>query len=1067
MGASTNVLAQQTLDHPVGKRVPWHADSGLVGNDGAVAAEAASFVVRVPGATWIRVHFSHAVLQHGSAVHVTSLSDGETQVLDAQAMSHWSNSSAYFNGNEVEVRLIAGPGTSDNRLGIDSITAQIAVVEAPAGGPGECGICANDSRTLSSEMWSARLMPVGCTASVYCNTGSGLVTAGHCLSGQSGLVAQFNVPASRPNCNTSQPPVADQFPVTPGAAYVDGGVGNDFGVLLVARNSLGQTPYERYGQYRELATSVAAVAAPSLVYGYGVDATCERSQVQQRSSGSIIARGSSTYSFDSDITGGNSGSALLVDGRIVGVVTHCTQEDCNNLATRIDLPAFVAARNMLNLNCIGTPPPPPINDACAAALPLSLGVVHGSTAVASGDGSSVCDSSVSPPDAWYRFVAPCTGVATFNTLGSAFDTILSVHSGCPNAGGSEIACNDDTSGVTSVVSLPVQRDDVYLIRIAGYNGQVGTYQISAACAASGYCVPCLADFNFDGGVDGEDVAEFMRQWEGGDPCADANVDGGIDGSDVGAFFQLWEAGGCVVPCLPPTAPTNCVATRQTPCTLSVLVTWTASVGPNISGYVIWREDPDGTFDAIGVAPASATSFIDNRFLEAGERYWYTVTAFALGDPGCGPSFSLPSNWDDSIPRLHEAIAAPTNCIAERDDATPCLDVMIRWQDNSNNETGFNIARSLDGVNFDQVGEVGANQTVFRDSQNLTNDQTYHYHVRAKSEVSCGRFFSGYSNTERGNPIYPNVAAPSGLVAERDTSSPCVLAVNVRWQDNSGNETGFNVARSLDDQNWTQIGEVGANVTSFRDVSGLQEGVRYYYHVRAKLDATPICPIIYSGYSNSNDSIPRLFGNIAAPTNCTAARDDSTPCLDVIVRWTDNANNETGYNIARRTSTSDWTQIAEVGANVTEYRDQSLSLIDGERYYYHLRAKAVTGCGTFFSEYAESDGSIPRLPSLASGPNPFHADRHNPTPQADVRVYWTNTIPFATGLRIARNEVNPNNEQAWDHVRTAAFGDTEWIDTGVVRGRTYWYRSRYEWRFTCQGQNFVVYSPYSPIDQAQP
>jgi len=62
------------------------------------------------------------------------------------------------------------------------------------------------------------------------------------------------------------------------------------------------------------------------------------------------------------------------------------------------------------------------------------------------------------------------------------------------------------------------------------------------------CVPptasCPADFNQDGGIDGDDVAAFYLAWESGDASADTNLDGGIDGDDVVTFFAAWENGGC-------------------------------------------------------------------------------------------------------------------------------------------------------------------------------------------------------------------------------------------------------------------------------------------------------------------------------------------------------------------------------------------------------------------------------------------------------------------------------------------------------------------------------------------
>lgn len=55
-------------------------------------------------------------------------------------------------------------------------------------------------------------------------------------------------------------------------------------------------------------------------------------------------------------------------------------------------------------------------------------------------------------------------------------------------------------------------------------------------------VACPADFNRDGGVDGNDIDAFFTAWEQGN--ADVNADGGVDGADVSAFFTVWEAGGC-------------------------------------------------------------------------------------------------------------------------------------------------------------------------------------------------------------------------------------------------------------------------------------------------------------------------------------------------------------------------------------------------------------------------------------------------------------------------------------------------------------------------------------------
>ena len=78
--------------------------------------------------------------------------------------------------------------------------------------------------------------------------------------------------------------------------------------------------------------------------------------------------------------------------------------------------------------------------------------------------------------------------------------------------------------------------DYYFCIISGpCNGGTSNYFIRAYCPA---------DFNCDGGIDGDDIAAFFEAWENGDLTADTNGDGGVDGDDISTFFVSWENGGC-------------------------------------------------------------------------------------------------------------------------------------------------------------------------------------------------------------------------------------------------------------------------------------------------------------------------------------------------------------------------------------------------------------------------------------------------------------------------------------------------------------------------------------------
>jgi acid phosphatase type 7 len=70
-------------------------------------------------------------------------------------------------------------------------------------------------------------------------------------------------------------------------------------------------------------------------------------------------------------------------------------------------------------------------------------------------------------------------------------------------------------------------------------------------------------------------------------------------------------------------------------------------------------------------------------------------------------------------------------------------------------------------------------------------------------------------------------APSGLTASGISSSE----IGLTWQDNSMDEDGFEVERSMDGNSFNLIATLGSNALSFTD-SGLQRNRRYYYRVRA-------------------------------------------------------------------------------------------------------------------------------------------------------------------------------------------------------------------------------------------
>ena len=130
-------------------------------------------------------------------------------------------------------------------------------------------------------------------------------------------------------------------------------------------------------------------------------------------------------------------------------------------------------------------------DQCAAAELICPGHwMGGSTSAATNDGSASCGLSSASPDVWYFYQPAGNGYATISLCGSAYDTVLSLHTGCPGTADNQLICNDNGCGLQSTLSYYVQSGHAYWIRVSGGNGAAGEFDIllsGPACAFDGDC----------------------------------------------------------------------------------------------------------------------------------------------------------------------------------------------------------------------------------------------------------------------------------------------------------------------------------------------------------------------------------------------------------------------------------------------------------------------------------------------------------------------------------------------------------------------------------------------------
>jgi hypothetical protein len=74
-----------------------------------------------------------------------------------------------------------------------------------------------------------------------------------------------------------------------------------------------------------------------------------------------------------------------------------------------------------------------------------------------------------------RFIAPAAATFQFDTVGSGYDTVLSLHDMC---GGVAVTCNDDFFGLQSQVSYAMAAGQQVLIAVSGYAGNTGDWTLN-------------------------------------------------------------------------------------------------------------------------------------------------------------------------------------------------------------------------------------------------------------------------------------------------------------------------------------------------------------------------------------------------------------------------------------------------------------------------------------------------------------------------------------------------------------------------------------------------------------
>jgi|GEM_PF-6718020 len=354
---------------------------------------------------------------------------------------------------------------------------------------------------------------------------------------------------------------------------------------------------------------------------------------------------------------------------------------------------------------------------------------------------------------------------------------------------------------------------------------------------------------------------------------------------------------------PPAAPGSLRA--AVPAAGQINLTW-KDRSDNESGFIIQRKVDNGAFQEAGRADADATSFADSG-LDPEVSYIYRVYSYNADGNSYNASNEaatvagnspLPAGWVNGD--VGEVSATGNASYVKGDFIV--------------NASGLDIYGETDEFHFVYQPLDGDGEIVAR-VKSMTNTHPY-----VKSGVMMRAALTGPS---------VNVAV---------TASFRNLAEVTRRLINGGPTAGTGAAGAL--PRWVKLVRQGNTFTGYESPDGVAwkkvEEIRVQMPARiyAGLAATSHEDGIISTTHYDNVSFtPTAPGPPRDPANFLGMYNPETGHIDL--SWTDNANNESGYRLERRSLTGTYAPLTTLPADATAFSDASVA--PGQTYAYRLQA----------------------------------------------------------------------------------------------------------------------------------
>jgi fibronectin type 3 domain-containing protein len=357
----------------------------------------------------------------------------------------------------------------------------------------------------------------------------------------------------------------------------------------------------------------------------------------------------------------------------------------------------------------------------------------------------------------------------------------------------------------------------------------------------------------------------------------------------------------------------------------------------------------------------------------------------------------PSPYSNSVEAatLPPLPVAPTNLAAQANGKQ----VELTWVDRSNNERDFLLERQVGSGAFVPLNVLPINSTSYTDRQVLV-DTRYTYRLRSRNAAGV----SPYSNSATAQTL----ATPTTLQATLLSSTQ----VGLRWKDASTLEAAYVVERRLETGEFSAVGNIAANNTSFTDVGAVPE-TPHTYRVRARQGSS------YSAYTALVTVTP-----MAAPVSLGGGVDES----GVLLSWEERSDVEAGYQVERQSGTGAFSLIGRVGTDENSYADRTVAPLT--RYSYRVRAYSAAGVSSYSNVApVQTPSALPLAPTRLTASSAVGA----------VELAWEDQSSNETAFQVERRG-GPSGS-AFRLLATTIANSGSYRDSGVAPGVTYTYRVR--------------------------